>query len=125
MPIFKTVEDNQKENHVEDNQKERSSKKRNRDALSPPPCDAHKGSSKKHLKLSKQNGKLSKENEGKVSKLLKFFENENEADIKPKQLTRLFSGFEIKKNENDLIGEDKSPSEVKTNGRGGKQSPLN
>ena len=78
MPIFKTVEDNQKENHVEDNQKERSSKKRNRDALSPPTNDACKGNYKKHFKLSKPNGEPSKQNGGKVSKLLKIFEkNEN------------------------------------------------
>ena len=128
MPCVKNVEDNLKEKPLEDNQKEGNRKKRNRDALSPPTCDARKGIYKKHLKLSKHNGEPSKENGGKVSKLLKIFEkteNENEADNKTKQLTRLFSGFEMLKKENDLIGQDQSPSEVKTNGRGGNQSPLN
>ena len=126
MPCVKNEEDNLKEKPLEDNQKEGNSKKRNRDALSPPTCDARKGTYKKHLKLSKPNGELSKENGGKVSKLLKIFEKtENEADNKTKQLTRLFSGFEMLKKENNLIGQDQSPSEVKTNGRGGNQSPLN
>ena len=47
------------------------------------------------------------------------------ADSKPKQMTRLFSGFEMLKKENNLIGQNQSPSEVETNGRGGNQSPLN
>ena len=92
----------------------------------PPTNDARKGNTKKHLRLSKPNGEPSKQNKGKVSKLLKVFEkNENEDDIKSKQLTRLFSGFEMLKNEKNLIGQKQSPSEVETNGRGGNQSPLN
>ena len=57
---------------------------------------------------------------------MKVFEkNENEEDIKSKQLTRLFSGFEMLKKEKNLIGQEQSPSEIESNGRGGKQSPLN
>ena len=92
--------------------------------LPPPTNDARKGDSKKHLRLSKPNGEPSKQNKGKVSKLLQVFER-NEDDIKPKQLTRLFSGFEILAKEKNLIGQNSSPSEIESNGRRGQQSPLN
>ena len=78
MPCDKNAEDNLKEKPLEDNQKESNRKKRNIDALSPPTNDARKGNYKKHCKLSKPNGEPSKQNGGKVSKLLKIFEkNEN------------------------------------------------
>ena len=124
MPCDKKREDYRKEMIQEDNQKETNPKKRNRDALSPPTTDARKGNFKKQLRLSKPNGEPSKLNNGKVSKLLKVFER-NEDDIKPKQLTRLFSGFEMLAKEKNLIGQNSSPSEKKSNGRGGQPSPLN
>ena len=124
MPCDNKREDYQKEKILEDNQKENNTKQRNIDALSPPTIDARKGNFKKHLRLSKPNGEPSKLNKGKVSKLLKVFER-NEDDIKAKQLTRIFSGFHMLAKEKKLIGQKWSTSEVESHGRGGQQSPLN
>ena len=124
LPSKKKEEDYRRKKQFR-RQPKRNPKKRNRDALSPPTTtDARKGDNLKHLRLSKPNGEPTNFKEGKVSKLLRIFEN-NEEDIQSKQKTRLFSGFESKKREDNLIGQELSPSEMKSNGRGGQQSPLN
>ena len=110
----------------EDDQPASTSKKRNRDALSPPDnTDARMGMGvgvSKVRRMSQPNGMPSNLIRGKVKKLRSLFEK-NEEDIQillPKLETRLNSGFETVREEQLLIGQVVEPVVMQSNGRGGK-----